>query len=107
MFQTHFAVLTHNVDWAMTHRALLLSFTSRSSKSNNAIKEKADNERAKLFMAMGVFFCHVLRILSSDLNAQLKEHSSGIKESSPRSSGHSTSRIRRSTDGQVWADDEK
>ena len=30
--------------------------------ASNATREKAGQERAKLFVATGVFFCHVLRI---------------------------------------------
>ena len=40
-----------------------------SSKSNNGGRKKAGQEKAKLFVAMAVFFCHVLRILVSDLDA--------------------------------------
>ena len=35
----------------------------------------------KLCVAMGVFFCHVLRILMSDLDKNQEETSLGIKDS--------------------------
>ena len=35
-------------------------------------ERKLAEKNAKLFMAMEVFFCHVLRILTSDLDAPLK-----------------------------------
>ena len=50
----------------------LAFFQKLSSKSNNAHRENAGQERAKLLMAMAVFFCHVLKILTSDLDALLK-----------------------------------
>ena len=43
-----------------------------SSKSNNARREEAGQERANIFMAMAIFFCHVLKILTSDLDSPLK-----------------------------------
>ena len=42
--------------------------------------------RANIFVAREVFFRDVLRILTSDLSAALREHRSGIKQSSARSS---------------------
>ena len=38
--------------------------------------------KARLFMASDAFFYHVLRILLSEFNEDLKEPSSGIKERS-------------------------
>ena len=38
--------------------------------------------RLKLFMAMEVFFCHVLRILTSDLDGVKNKHSLGEEERS-------------------------
>ena len=96
-FRSIFAVLTHIVDSAMIHRALLLSFTSWSSKSNNATREKAGNERAKLFMATGVFFCHVLRIQTFVCNEIAREHRRYTKEDFLRTSGNLMSQIWRST----------
>ena len=49
--------------------------------------------RANIFMAREVFFRDVLRIRSSDISAALKEHRSGIKQSSARSSRDSTPRL--------------
>ena len=60
---------------------------------------------AKLFMANVVFKGDVLRTEPSDSHATLTQPSSDIKESFPRSSGHSTSWTRRSTGGQVWSHD--
>jgi hypothetical protein len=39
----------------MTRRTELASFQKLSSTSNNAAREKLGNERAKLFVANGVF----------------------------------------------------
>ena len=52
-------------------------------------------------MAWRCFNRNVLRIQTSEFNEIAKEHSSGTKESFPRSSEHSTPWIRRSTEGQV------
>ena len=57
-------------------------------------------------MATGVFFCHVLRILSSDLNEIARAHARHTKEDFLRSSGNPMLQIRRSTGEQVWAHDE-
>ena len=38
--------------------------------------------KARLCVASGAFFCHVLRILMSEFNKDLKEPSLGIKERS-------------------------
>ena len=62
---------------------------------------------SKLFGRMRAFKRDVLRIQPFVCNEIAREHSSDIKESFPRSSGHSTSLIRRSTAGQVLAHDEK
>ena len=48
------------------------SFKQLSSKSNNEHREKAGPDQSKHIWANAVFFCHVLRILTSDLDAPLK-----------------------------------
>ena len=61
---------------------------------------------ANIFMASAAFKRDVLRILLSEFHAPLAEHSLGIKESFPRSSGHPTSRIRSMTGAQVLSHDD-
>jgi DNA polymerase III epsilon subunit-like protein len=53
---------------------------------NNATREKLGNERAKLFMANGVFKGYVLRIYASHLDETQERPSRGIKSSCVRSS---------------------
>ena len=57
----------------------------------------------KLCVAEEVLKRRMLWILLSDIHNIWLEHTSGIKENCLRSSGHSTSRIWRSTAGQVWS----
>ena len=66
----------------MTHRALLASLKKLSSESNNGGREDCWHLKARLFVARAVFFCHVLRILLSEFDEDLKEPSLGIKERS-------------------------
>ena len=54
----------------------------------NATREKAGQERTKLFMATGVFFCHVLRIQPFVCNEIAREHRRHTKEDFLRSSGN-------------------
>ena len=68
---------------------------------------RVERERAKLFVASDVFFCHVLRILLSEFDEGQDKPSLGTKESCPRTSGHPTLRIRRSAGAKVCAHDEK
>ena len=56
-------------------------------------------------MADGCFNRDVLGIQPSDLHQIAREPTRGIMQGSARSSGHSTSRIRRSTAGQVSSHD--
>ena len=59
--------------WLSNDSQSFLAFLQKlSSKSNNGGRDEAGQEKAKLFVAMAVFFCHVLRILTSDLDAPLK-----------------------------------
>ena len=80
-FRSNFAVLAHNVDSDMihiTHRASLASLKKLSSESNYGGKKILVCHEANIYVAREVFFCHVLRILMSELG--LKEPSLGIKE---------------------------
>ena len=72
------------------------------SKSNNASRERRRQLRSKLYMANGVVSLEVRRICAPDLDALLKRHSLGTKESCPRSLEHPTSRIRSTATGQVF-----
>ena len=61
----------------------LASFQKPSSESNNATREKAGNERAKLFMTNWVFNIELLRLHRSDRDKILNKHNRGIKQSCP------------------------
>ena len=98
-------MLTHNVEKSMTRRAFLLLFRSSAQRVIMRPVGRQAQIRAKLFVAREVFFRDVLRIQTSEFNEIAKEHTSDTKESFPRSSGHSTSLIRRSTAEQVCAHD--
>ena len=67
-FTSKCGVLTHNVEKPMTRRASLSSFKNKSSKSNNAPREKAGPVQSKTIWAKSGFFCHVLRIYLSELD---------------------------------------
>ena len=75
-------MLAHNECSYMIHRASLASLKKPSSESNNGGREDCWPLKARLCVASGAFFCHVLRILMSEFNEDLKEPSSGIKERS-------------------------
>ena len=64
----------------MTHRASLASLKKLISESNNGGGEDCWPPKARLCVASGAFFCHVLRIILSEFNEGLKEPSLGIKE---------------------------
>ena len=67
----------------MAHRASLASLKKLSSESNNGGREDCCPLKARLCVASGAFFCHVLRILMSEFNEDLKEPSSGDSQSFP------------------------
>ena len=50
--------------------------------ADNATREKAGQERAKLFLATGVFFCHVLRIRSFVCDEIARAHTGHDSQSS-------------------------
>ena len=77
--RSNFAVLAHNVDSGMTHRASLASLKKPSSENNNGGREDCWPLKARLCVASGAFFCHVLRILLSELDEIQKQTSLGIK----------------------------
>ena len=66
----------------MTHRASLASLKKLSSESNNGGREDCCPLKARLCVASGAFFCHVLSVLPSESNEDLKEPSSDIQERS-------------------------
>ena len=66
------AVLTHNVEKTMTRRAFLLPFRSSAQRVIMRPGGRQANARAKLFVAMEVFFRDVLRIVLSDSDAPLE-----------------------------------
>ena len=66
----------------MTHRASRASLKKLSSESNNGGREDCWPLKARLCVASGAFFYHVLRMLPSEFNEDLKEPSLGIKERS-------------------------
>ena len=65
----------------MTRRVQLAFSQKLSSDSNNASREKAPTEKAKLCMENGVFNCDMLKIDLSDHNEIWSEHTVGVKES--------------------------
>ena len=73
-------MLAHNGCSDMAHRASLASLKKLSSESNNGGREDCWPLKARLCVVSGAFFCHVLRILLSEFNEDLKEPSLGIKE---------------------------
>ena len=66
----------------MTHRASLASLKKLSSESNNGGREDCLHIKARLFMASGAFFCHVVRILLSEFDEDPNKPSLGINERS-------------------------
>ena len=66
----------------MTHRASLASLKKLSSESNNGGREDCLHIKARLCMASGAFFYHVLRMLPSGFNEDPNKPSLGIKERS-------------------------
>ena len=56
------------------------SLKQLSSKSNNEYREKAGPDQSKTMWANAVFFCHVLRILLSELDKDQDKPSLGTKE---------------------------
>ena len=66
----------------MIHRASLASLKKLSSESNNGGLEDCGLLKAKLCVAREAFFCHVLRIHTSEFDEDPKEPSLGIKERS-------------------------
>ena len=69
--------------------------------ASNATGVKSSSLRPKLSMAGRCFNRDVLGIQPSDLHQIAREPTGGTRQGSARSSGHSTSRIRRSTGEQV------
>ena len=68
LFTSNFGALAHNVEQPMTRRASLSSFKNKSSKSNNAPREKAGPVQSKIIWANTGFFRDVLRIYLSELD---------------------------------------
>ena len=66
----------------VNHRASIASLKNLSSENNNGCWEDNWPLKAKLCVAREAFFCHVLRIHTSEFDKGLKEPSLGIKERS-------------------------
>ena len=88
-------------------QSFLASLKKLGSESNHAPSGKAGPDQSKTIWANEVFFCHVLRFHLSDLDKGQDKPSLGVKEHPPRTSGHPTSRIRRSGAGKVFGHNEK
>ena len=66
----------------MTHRASLASLKKLSSESNNGGREDCCPLKARLCVASGAFFYHVLKILLSEFDEAQNKPSLGVKERS-------------------------
>ena len=66
----------------MNHRASLASLKKLSSESNNGGREDCWPLKARLSMASGAFFYHVLRMLPSEFNEDQNKPSLIIKKRS-------------------------
>ena len=73
-------MLAHNEYSYMIHRASFASLKKLSSESNNGGREDCWPLKARLYVASGAFFCHVLRILLSEFDEAQNKPSLGIKE---------------------------
>ena len=67
-------------DSQVIHRASLASLKKLSSESNNGGREDCCPLKARLCVASGAFFCHVLRILLSEFDETQNKPSLGTKE---------------------------
>ena len=72
---------------------------------SNATGDEERPKEANIFVARGCFKHVVLRIQTSEFNEIAREPTRGIRQGSATSSGDPTSRILRSTDGQVSSHD--
>ena len=81
-FQKQFRCAGAQCDSQVTHRASLASLKKPSSESNNGGREDCWPLKARLCVASGAFFCHVLRILLSEFDEDPNKPSLGIEERS-------------------------
>ena len=79
-FQKQFRCADAQCDSQVTHRASLASLKKLSSESNNGGREDCWPLKARLCVASGAFFCHVLRIIPSEFDEDPNKPSLGIKE---------------------------